>query len=381
MDVLLHIGMQKSGSTAIQTRFAAARDWLAARGLHYPQGLITPHNQSLLVALASRDKRLPRHHERVYGRDVERAIADMQAWWDGVRADARAAGARRIVLSAETLFRIEDAPSARAVAEMLRQAGGRLDLVAYLRRPSEQYVGLVQQRLKAGHVLIQPRPTAYRAALETWEGVADSLAVRLYDRAAFPEGDIARAFLAEAGEDPGALPPPGDDGAEANVSLGAEGMAILQDYRARFHPRANRRHKPDSAALLQALSEAEAVLRAEAEARGEDAPAPPRLLPDLADRIDHGSHDLSWLRERWGIVFAGIDYARIAPAGTFDTVRRVADICPVDPALCERLMLGALAGMARRMPPPPRPGAPAEPDPVRERDRAGAGQRKDTEAK
>ena len=357
IDILLHIGMQKAGSTALQHRFAGLRDWLDARGLHYPQGLQTEHNHSLLVALGSRGQRLPRHYETAYRGDVAAAAAAVEGWFDGVLATARARGARRILLSAETLFRLETAEAVAPVARVLRRAGGRLVVLAYLRAPADYYAAQVQQRLKAGHVLIRPGPVPYRPPLTAWEGVADEIRVRRYDRALFPDRDIARAVQEEIGADPVPLPE-GAGTPERNASIGAEGMALMQDYRAAIHPRANRKHRPDSAALLRAIGRAEARLGLS---------GPPRLHPELADRLDHGAPDLTWLKARFGIAFPGIDYDRIAPAedgqakdgrtkdgraeagpaGTWPVVRRVADICPLDPERARRLTLETMAELAR----------------------------------
>ena len=73
MDILLHVGMPKAGSTAIQRRLAGLRGWLAAQGLYYPEGLHTPHNHSFLVAAASRRRLLPPHYRRHYGQNTDRA--------------------------------------------------------------------------------------------------------------------------------------------------------------------------------------------------------------------------------------------------------------------------------------------------------------------
>jgi hypothetical protein len=74
----------------------------------------------------------------------------------------------------------------------------------------------------------------------------------------------------------------------------------------------------------------------------------PRLKEDIADRIDHGTVDLLWLRNEWGIAFRGIDYGQIRPDDAILSERfpakdaLVEDICHVDVELRDRLVMVAL---------------------------------------
>src|SRR5690606_593859 len=134
--------------------------------------------------------------------------------------------------------------------------------------------------------------------------IADTIHVVRYDRDAFPGGDIVRHFLAAFVPDAVDLVPAGG-AREANATISAEGMAILAGYRRVNHPRRRGRFTPDTDRVIAAIREAD---------RAVGGALRPRLLEPVRAAIDHGSEDVLWLRDAYGIVFDGIDYSRITPA-------------------------------------------------------------------
>jgi hypothetical protein len=122
---------------------------------------------------------------------------------------------------------------------------------------------------------------------------------------------------------------------EANTSLSAEAMSILVDYHQRFRPNDNDRFTADSKKLVNVLRAAEAAAGGRARA----------VLHDhLREALDQGSPELLWLRDRFGVVFSGVEYGRIGALrpDEWPTPSRVDDICHVDPTRRESLLLEVL---------------------------------------
>lgn len=338
MKVILHFGMPKAGSSALQAGLVAARPALVEAGILYPRAPVLSHSaNALTLGLLPRDE-LPRYvRHALKGKPPPEALfAD---WMVKIRSRMAQIGGHTLVLSAENLWEIRSpGPAARLRAVLQDLGATRIEAVAYLRRPSDWYLSAAQQVLRASHKLRPLRPVAYRAPLETFAAhVADPGALRvfLYDRGAFPGGDVLNHFRETVL--PGAPLEAAPAGRAVNETLSAEGMALLQDYRAAIHPGANSRFTDDTRHLRAALKEAEDAVGGETR---------PRLYPEIADRLDHGSTDLAWLAEAYGLRFAGIDHARIAPADWSDAPSRVAQICPVDAARRQRLSLVALRVLA-----------------------------------
>ena len=109
---------------------------------------------------------------------------------------------------------------------------------------------------------------------------------------------------------------------DANVSLSAEALSILMAYRRRHHSDKPRQFTKDASLLYAALSKAD----------GELPKRRSRLREDFARAIDEGSVDLIWLRDAHGIVFDGIDYARIAPMASHRRPQRIEEIREFDKA-------------------------------------------------
>ena len=212
-DLLLHVGMEKTGSTSIQAFLEANRPALAARGVLYPDGLGRPARP--MVALS-----VP--HARATGdwggvRPEERP--HLEAAFDGLFADAASfaramdavasGGARRVVLSSEVLWPAlaGGGPGARAIGADLRRRFGAITVVAVLRRPDRHLASLHAQGAKAGHPVdvdaaLRSPPPAHRFA-DALRRIGALLGARIvaipFERARLPGGDVVAAFRDAAG--------------------------------------------------------------------------------------------------------------------------------------------------------------------------------------
>jgi hypothetical protein len=346
MKTIVHIGMPKAGSTALQNCLEGSDEALAAKGVLYPRN--PPecrfNNHRLLAARILDFDGLPRHMKGPNGGYTAETIgAGVEAFVDGVAAQVAGRRPDFLVFSSETLFR--PLPKARHAAirdDYRRMGAADPRFVAYLRKPSDRYVAGLMQTLHASTFVKPPRPPLYRAVLESYEACfgPDALDVRLYDRGALRDGDIIAdffsAFLPEAGIDVSTL----HAGGKRNETLSGESMDLIMRQRIAFHPDENDVHTRATIRLRDTLTRIE---------REVGAPKP-RLRTRIAEMVDYATPDCLWLRERYGIAFPGIDYDRMEreAAGDgqpFERIRRLDDLIAIDPAIQARIV-ERLAGEA-----------------------------------
>lgn len=314
MKIIVHIGMPKTGSTALQDCLQASRAQLAECGLLYPRNPrgCRFNNHRLLAAQVLAFKNLPRHMTRRTGytpANIDAKVREFLATLHRQIAIERPDG---LILSAESLFRRLPPARYRDLRRTYRALGTERQFVAYLRKPSEQYLSLLQQDLRAAAGVRRPDPPEYRKVLKSYMACFGRAAVaaRLFDRAHLERGDIVADFcthaLAGFGLDPAKLNTAG----RPNQTLSAESMDILARYWGDFPagPADADARAREATGLRHALIAAE---------RRHGAPRP-RLQPGIAERIDYASRDLVWVRDRFGVVFPGLDYDRLAAAPAAD---------------------------------------------------------------
>jgi hypothetical protein len=341
VKILLHIGMGKAGSGALQAGLYAMRRQLTHVGILYPETGRGRKMHELLIHGCIPDSRLPRWLRQAYSGDSDAIGRDVEAWLSTLGSKIDRIRPHTLVLSDEALFRVIDPAGFTRLNARLRRFAHVVDVVAYVRKPSEHYLAAVQQTLKASHDITGPRPRMCRSILEGYSShLADRLHVVKYDRSAWPDGDIVRHFLEAFA--PEALSLRIDVPHEINNSLSAEAMALLGQYRSRIWPDDNNRFTPDTNRLLGALMAADVDVGYR----------PPRLHDTIRRAIDQGSTDLLWLRDEHGVVFDDIDYHDIRPVRRkMPAARGIEDICPIDGRRLAELTVHVLWHLARDRPP------------------------------
>lgn len=335
MKFILHIGMPKSGSTALQQGLAAIREQLQLDGVLYPTSPIIGNTSNFLLAGVMPYEDLPRYLRQSIRRRGGDYMALYTEWLHQIREEAKRIGANSVILSGENLYNITSAEQAQKLREELISLGAdAIEVSLYVRKPSDWYLSAAQQVLRASHVVRPAGPVRYREVIETFaEYVSDHISVFEYDRGQFPGGDILQHFLqATLGLEHQANTQD-DENRQFNGTISGEGMALLQEYRKVNHPTNNSVFTPDTARFRRAVAEADGIIGGEMR---------PQLRPELKDRIDHGSADLLWLRDRFGIEFKGIDYTRIASEPWQEAPRKVGDICEIDKKRLRKLLNTAI---------------------------------------
>lgn len=135
-DVLLHIGVHKTGTTALQGAFASARRELRRQGVVYPGDQVS-HYFASLAALGKR------RGWAQGGEHFDRRL------WDELAEEVRSSSGR-VVISSEALCEAGDA-AARQVVEDL--GGPRVRVVVTLRSLEKLLPSTWQQYVKAGKSL------------------------------------------------------------------------------------------------------------------------------------------------------------------------------------------------------------------------------------
>lgn len=215
----LHIGSHKTGTTSVQMTFERNAARLRARGLAWVQGESMPNLHQYLT-FTDAGQVVPNGYRVADAPLLARLLA--------------AAPADHVFASSENFSFFFTQAAIDELAEALRPHFGRIDIIVYLRRQDRHAISHHQEGAKPerpaegqlwGHALTPlPRPAPqqrlyldYDARIAMWEKAfgAESLRVRLFDRALLKQGDIVPDILEVLGV--------ADDGLErlpdSNVSL------------------------------------------------------------------------------------------------------------------------------------------------------------------
>lgn len=320
--LLLHIGMGKAGSTAIQTFLLSNAAALRNVGVLIPETGNHTNHQDIFTHLTGDVK----HHDPRLGgpRDDARKAALGEGFWRSALADMQAARPDLVILSCENQFR-PFAPEALArLTGLVAPHFDDIEVCAYLRDPASFFLSYAQQDLKKRPDFMIPSRTYYRDTLEPWmaHGPGPVRCVR-FAREVLQEQDVVTDFCQRfAGFDPSGY---SQAGMEANTTFSAEGMEIMQRFM-RGEVAAPTRYHRQRPQRMKALVE-EADRQCPGYVR-------PTLRADLKPALEARAGDLDWLAETFGVTFPEIGPPAMPPEVADRQVQaldRVSDICAVDP--------------------------------------------------
>jgi len=138
MDLLLHVGTHKTGTSSIQAFMEGNRDRLLARGIHYPRSCsVYGGNHSPLCGVMAPDPR----DDRWVG----------MPGWDAFVAECREAAAPTVVVSGEIFCnRMLDRKQAVRIRDLFLALFDSITIVVYLRRQDEFVRSLYLEAVKHG---------------------------------------------------------------------------------------------------------------------------------------------------------------------------------------------------------------------------------------
>lgn len=270
MRVLVHTGMPKAGSSAIQAYLASNRDALAADGIDYPDYGHRGH-WSLSAALVRKHEKY--HHARRKSRrmDVDEVVRDTRAQL--IETVERQAS-RLLILSHEDLSVEATLQNLDALLTEHGCAPEDITYLAYLRHPVSMYASAIQQALKSGSDRSYLPSSWFNTTTQRAAKAVTLLGERFVVRPFAPPGqddwDVIEDFRHFCRTHEGVELPvnAGDKG--INTSLSAEACAVLELARGRF----------DDAAVSKSIRQA--VRRFDSGWKGHKLTPPEDWLADIA---------------------------------------------------------------------------------------------------
>jgi hypothetical protein len=300
---VVHAGMPKTGSTALQHFLHHNRHTLAEANIFlppYPDGI----SHRVLVALAFPRKKLRRSwlaFSQRSGRSRSLIAIQANALYSAVsfRRTIRRRQPETTVLTAEQFLGFHRRYLETFARRLRLDAFASLEFILYVREPTEWVASKALEQLKVGALGF---PTGFFSPLNAVKRFADDVEslfdaqvrLRKYDREALDGGDVREDFVTEflPTINPGQLDYPL---LVKNLSISPEGACLLAAYREEHHPGLPPKVVPaEVRALLSSILEIE-----------ERFPRPkPRLLPEIDAIIrQQASKTLSWMADRHGIRF------------------------------------------------------------------------------
>lgn len=333
--ILLHVGMAKSGSTALQHAFRRDAAGLARHGVLYPEVKSSKVSHKILAFRLCEDHELPGHFRNLHGGSEVRKRVCFERDWAAIKAQIARQRPHTLLLSSEHLFYgFRNGRGAELQAELAKLAP-RIEVVAYVRQPSAYYLSETQQIIKGSSLLPPPAPVGYREVLTQCASLFQAVHVRPFERSLLQAGDVVTDFYSHFL--PGVPVPAVRRDKVVNEALSAESMALLQDYLGLNHPGRDRMKPLDIRRLIDYVRFAE---------RHYGLRRRPELLPAVKDYLDHASLDVLWLRAIHGIEYPGIRYDEVGERpNPFAAAVRVAEICAVDAGRQADLQLRILAAL------------------------------------
>lgn len=288
--LIIHAGMHKTGSTAIQHWLRTAR----LPGSHTFKWRHANHSD-LFVLLFEAD---PQDHFAFAraGYTREQAMRERAEEMGKIRQQIETVGKDVFVFSAERASAAPDA-AVEAMHAFFSEFFSDIQVYAYVRKPSGFMTSMFQQHLKTGRVKLgfgELWP-GYRRRLRRFDTIfgPDNVHLRSYDRLAETGTEIVSDFARWTG-----LAATAPENIVLNWSMRAPGMALLYFYR--------RHVEPGLSAAERARHERQVLYMAQTIPGA-------RFYLDLersdADR-DKVEKDLAWISRRMGIDLDDLDGAR-----------------------------------------------------------------------
>jgi len=319
LDVFIHIGAPKSGSSAIQASLWAGRRALSEAGILYHPAEKGDGHYCYSVVLGGKTRGDDRRHEELTRKNVVET-----------RARIESEGPRALVLSGETLFHREPEKLDSLCGDITGEPN-RLHVLAFIRHPVPLYLSQIQQELTGSQRFTHPRQFKPRMAeaLGRWmrHPSITSLSVRLFDRSRLADGSVIAETTAVMREVFGDHVPNLPE-AIVDASLTSEQMSVMQGYRRDFLAARDNQYDlgaHNTVRLFHGLNRSVGRVRTKpaliepmerfiADHNAGEIEAVDELLPDLRMGTSHSTPvasweglSVSWNREDVGTILRHVD--------------------------------------------------------------------------
>lgn len=208
----LHIGTEKTGSTALQAVSAMNRDALMKHGIFYPK---TPGERNhVKLAILAADGASTLDLRRRTGLFASDAYELFKAQFgEELRSEIVATSCARICLSNEHLSsRLRSVSEINRLAAVVRSVADSVKIVVYLRPQAELFLSSYSTSIKTGRTKALEPPKRvddprynYELTLSLWAKVFsdENMIVRIYDRKTLVGNDVIRDFYSIMDHVPG----------------------------------------------------------------------------------------------------------------------------------------------------------------------------------
>lgn len=261
MQLFLHIGAEKTGTSSLQQFFRLNREKLKTASFLYSETAGVESHTALAAAAQSDHKVDDLRILRGIGTPAQ-AREFRDSFTQQLAEEAQNAGCARSVLSSEHLSsRLTSAVEVETLAKMLRGIADSITVIVYLRRQDEFLCSTYSTDVKSGFTgpmrvpgegLRQERYDYY-ALLERWASVfgKENIVCRLYEKSRLTRGDVVDDFADLIGLSLAAdyvRPPP------INESLDVTALEFLRLFNATVPRIANGALNPARGNIVQALT-------------------------------------------------------------------------------------------------------------------------------
>lgn len=235
MRAILHIGIEKTGTTSIQSFLAMNRDVLKSQSILFP---VSPGNENhmLLAGYAANDEKRDDIRMRNKIATQDDLVGFRQKFASKFADEVRGSACDTVVLSGEhcssRLVTREEVERLRSLFDGVFEDAR---IIVYLRRQDEFLLSTYSTQVRCGETrrlslpAIEKRRDRYDFAklLDLWSGVfgREAVTVRIFSRTSLVDGSVVSDFIQSAG-----LPAdlPYQMPTEKNQSLDTEALELLR---------------------------------------------------------------------------------------------------------------------------------------------------------
>jgi hypothetical protein len=261
VDLYLHIGTEKTGTTSVQRFFRTNRDLLARSGVLYPVAPGNENHSGLAVAAQKLSRRGPLRKLKGV-QSAEEAREFRSTLMEDLAGEFSIGRYRTVVMSGEHCSsRLLDDAEVQWLKNALTPFFDNIHIVVYIRRQDDYLLSTYSTSIKSGATreLSFPPERLIQSRYDHWELLSrwarifgrERIVCRKFERSALKSQDIVDDFLSVVGIDP-ALELVRPD--HVNESLDAESLEFLRLFNKHIPRIANNGLNPDRNNVVPLLS-------------------------------------------------------------------------------------------------------------------------------
>ena len=231
----MHIGTEKTGTSSVQNFFAENREFLARKGILYPETPGRKNHTGLATAAQdiSENSALRKIHGLLDRQSVEEFRRKLIV---GLESEYRSRAFKTVIMSGEHCSsRLLQDEEVQWLRNILSPHFDRIKIVTYLRRQDDYLLSTYSTSLKSGGTARLTLPSQHRVEarydywpfLSRWARIfgRDAMICRKFERTTLLDGDIVADFLSAVGID---LDPAFEKPEDVNEALDAEMLEYLR---------------------------------------------------------------------------------------------------------------------------------------------------------